>query len=226
MMNNNKCVIFDLDGTLLYTLEDLKNSVNFALSKNGFKERSIDEVRDFVGNGIEILMRKSVPQNISENEFQLCFSDFKSHYKIHSEDNTKEYDGITDMLKVLKHNGFLLAVVSNKADFAVQTLCDKYFKGLLDVAVGEREGIKRKPCADSVFAAMEALGSKNAIYVGDSEVDVETAVNSGLDCLAVTWGFRGENVLKELNPKYIVNKPEEIIDIIHRCDLRQLKGIK
>ena len=125
-MNSKKCVIFDLDGTLLYTLEDLKNSVNFALRESSFKERSLDEVREFVGNGIEILMRKSVPDNISEDEFETCFENFKSHYKIHSEDNTKEYDGITDLLKALRYKGFLLAVVSNKADFAVKTLCDKY----------------------------------------------------------------------------------------------------
>ena len=140
-MNSKKCVIFDLDGTLLYTLEDLKNSVNFALRESSFKERSLDEVREFVGNGIEILMRKSVPDNISEDEFETCFENFKSHYKIHSEDNTKEYDGITDLLKALRCKGFLLAVVSNKADFAVKTLCDKYFKGLLDTPFGEREGI-------------------------------------------------------------------------------------
>lgn len=216
MMNNNKCVIFDLDGTLLYTLEDLKNSVNFALSKNGFKERSIDEVRDFVGNGIEILMRKSVPQNISENEFQLCFSDFKSHYKIHSEDNTKEYDGITDMLKVLKHNGFLLAVVSNKADFAVQTLCNKYFKGLLDVAVGEREGIKRKPCPDSVNEVVKLLNveKNNCFYVGDSDVDVKTAHNAEIKCIACSWGFREKTVLEAEKPEYIIDSVNEILEIV------------
>ena len=166
-MNNNKCVIFDLDGTLLYTLEDLKNSVNFALSKNGFKERSLDEVRDFVGNGIEILMRKSAPQNITENDFQKCFEDFKNHYKIHSEDNTKEYEGITDMLKALKENNILLAVVSNKADFAVNTLCKKYFPDLLDCAFGERDGIKRKPSPDSVNEVIKLLNVLHIYLIGN-----------------------------------------------------------
>lgn len=215
-MNNKKCVIFDLDGTLLYTLEDLKNSVNFALSKNGFKERSVDEVREFVGNGIENLMRKAVPQNISENEFQLCFSDFKSHYKIHSEDNTKEYDGITDMLKVLKHNGFLLAVVSNKADFAVETLCNKYFKDLLDVAIGERAGIKRKPSPDSVNEVIRLLNvnKENCYYVGDSDVDVKTAHNAEIKCIACTWGFREKSVLEKENPEYIIDSVNEILKIV------------
>lgn len=216
MMNNKKCIIFDLDGTLLYTLEDLKNSVNFALNKSGFKERSLDEIRMFVGNGIEILVRKSVPDNITEEEFKTCFENFKSHYKIHSEDNTKEYNGITELLKILKCKGFLLAVVSNKADFAVNTLCAKYFDGLLDIAFGEREGIKRKPCPDSVNEVVKILGveKENCYYVGDSEVDVKTAHNAEIKCIACTWGFRSKNVLENEKPEYIIDSPEEILRIV------------
>lgn len=215
-MNNKKCVIFDLDGTLLYTLEDLKNSVNFALNKSGFKERSLDEVRQFVGNGIEILMRKSVPDNITEEEFKACFENFKGHYKIHSEDNTKEYNGITELLKTLKCKDFLLAVVSNKADFAVNTLCKKYFPDLLDCAFGEREGIKRKPCPDSVNEVVKILEVKkeNCYYVGDSEVDVKTAHNAEIKCIACTWGFRSKNVLENENPEYIIDSPKEILRIV------------
>lgn len=215
-MNNKKCVIFDLDGTLLYTLEDLKNSVNFALNKSGFKERSLDEVRQFVGNGIENLMRKSVPDNITEEEFKACFENFKGHYRIHSEDNTKEYNGITELLKTLKCKGFLLAVVSNKADFAVNTLCKKYFPDLLDCAFGEREGIKRKPCPDSVNEVVKILEVKkeNCYYVGDSEVDVKTAHNAEIKCIACTWGFRSKNVLENENPEYIIDSPKEILRIV------------
>ena len=215
-MNNKKCVIFDLDGTLLYTLEDLKNSVNFALNKSGFKERSLDEVRQFVGNGIENLMRKSVPDNITEEEFKACFENFKGHYKIHSEDNTKEYNGITELLKTLKCKDFLLAVVSNKADFAVNTLCKKYFPDLLDCAFGEREGIKRKPCPDSVNEVVKILKVKkeNCYYVGDSEVDVKTAHNAEIKCIACTWGFRSKNVLENENPEYIIDSPKEILRIV------------
>lgn len=213
---NKKCVVFDLDGTLLYTLEDLKNSVNYALFENGFPTRSLDEVREFVGNGIENLMRNASPQNISQEAFEKCFSSFKEHYKIHSEDNTKEYDGITAMLKALKKNGFLLAVVSNKADFAVKTLCEKYFGDLLDVALGETEGVKRKPCPDSLNKVLSDLGvsKENCFYVGDSDVDVITARNASVKCIACTWGFRSRGVLENENPEYIIDSPEEILRIV------------
>jgi phosphoglycolate phosphatase len=213
---NKKCVIFDLDGTLLYTLEDLKNSVNFALEKNNFPTRTLNEVREFVGNGIESLMRSASPEGISEEAFYKCFCDFKEYYKIHSEDNTKEYDGITDVLKALKANGFLLAVVSNKADFAVNTLCKKYFPGLLDCAIGERDGIKRKPCPDSVNEVLKefAVDKEKCFYVGDSDVDVKTANNAGVRCIACTWGFRSKVVLERENPEYIIDSPKEILEVV------------
>jgi phosphoglycolate phosphatase len=213
---NKKCVIFDLDGTLLYTLEDLKNSVNSALEKNSFPTRTLNEVREFVGNGIESLMRSASPEGISEEAFYKCFCDFKEYYKIHSEDNTKEYDGITDVLKALKANGFLLAVVSNKADFAVNTLCKKYFPGLLDCAIGERDGIKRKPCPDSVNEVLKefAVDKEKCFYVGDSDVDVKTANNAGVRCIACTWGFRSKVVLERENPEYIIDSPKEILEVV------------
>lgn len=216
MMNSKKCVVFDLDGTLLDTLVDLKNSVNFALVECSFKERTLDEIREFVGNGIENLVRRAVPENINENDFRKCFEIFKAHYKIHSEDFTKEYNGITEMLKALKQNGFLLAVVSNKADFAVSTLCEKYFPDIFDCAFGEREGIKRKPCPDSVNEVVKLLDVKkeNCYYVGDSEVDVKTAHNAELKCIACTWGFRSREVLEAENPEYIIDDVNEIFEIV------------
>ena len=202
---NKKCVIFDLDGTLLYTLEDLKNSVNFALEKNSFPTRTLNEVREFVGNGIESLMRSASPEGISEEAFYKCFCDFKEYYKIHSEDNTKEYDGITDVLKALKANGFLLAVVSNKADFAVKSLIVKYFNGLFSYSAGEKEGIPRKPAPDMVKNAIEFFGATadETLYVGDSEVDIETANNSSIDNVIVTWGFRDRSTLEEAGARNI-----------------------
>ncbi|MBO5858128.1 MAG: HAD-IA family hydrolase, partial [Clostridia bacterium] len=154
--------------------------------------------------------------NITEDEFIVCFENFKSHYKIHSEDNTKEYDGITDLLKTLRCKGFLLAVVSNKADFAVKTLCDRYFEGLLDVAIGEREGIKRKPCPDSVNEVIKLLdvSKENCYYVGDSDVDVKTAHNAEIKCIACSWGFRSKSVLEKEKPEYIIDSPEEILRIV------------
>lgn len=215
-MKKYNFAIFDLDGTILDTLGDLRNSVNFALSKNNLPERTTEEIRQFVGNGIRLLIERAVPENTSDDVTDKCFDDFKVHYKDNSANLTKPYCGVVEMLNELKNNGIKLAVVSNKADFAVQGLIKQYFPDLFDFSVGERDGIKRKPSPDSVFVAMKHLGADKAdtIYIGDSEVDIETANNSGVPCIAVTWGFRDKDVLKKLNPQYIVNEPKEIVDII------------
>lgn len=209
-------VIFDLDGTILDTLDDLRDSVNFALKNNNLPCRSTEEIRAFVGNGIRLLIERAVPQNTEKAVVDKCFDDFKAHYKNNSANLTKPYNGVIAVLNQLKDKGIKLAVVSNKADFAVQTLVKKYFNGIFDFSVGEKEGIRRKPFPDSVFNAMEYLGAdKNTtVYVGDSEVDVETAFNSGIPCIAVTWGFRDKAVLENLKPGYIVEIPEQIIEII------------
>lgn len=211
-----KAVIFDLDGTILDTLEDLKNSVNFALSKNGLPVRTIDEIRTFVGNGIRLLIERAVPENTNDELLERCFLDFKKHYKEHSADNTKPYDGIIPVLREIKAKGIKLAVVSNKADFAVQTLVEEYFQGLFDFAVGEREGIRRKPCPDSVNEAIRVLDASpdEVVYVGDSEVDIETSRNAGVNCVAVTWGFRDKCVLESLSPEYIIDKPSQLMELI------------
>lgn len=212
----HKAIIFDLDGTILDTLEDLKNSANFALSKNGLPVRTIDEIRAFVGNGIRLLIERAVPENTDSGVVDSCFEDFKAHYKEHSADNTKPYEGIIALLEELKSKGVKLAVVSNKADFAVQSLVEKYFPDLFDFAVGEREGIRRKPCPDSVNEAMNVLGvtSDEVFYVGDSEVDVETSHNAGVECVSVTWGFRDKCVLESLSPEYIIDKPSQLMELI------------
>ncbi len=209
-------VIFDLDGTILDTLDDLKDSVNFALAENGLPQRSRAEIRRFVGNGIRLLIERSVPENTCGDILEKCFSDFKKHYKTNSANKTKPYDDIIPVLLSLKEKGIKLAVVSNKADFAVQTLMDSYFPGIFTYAVGEKEGIRRKPCPDSVNEAIKILGTDKAatIYVGDSEVDVETACNAGVRCIAVTWGFRDKSVLEGLDPEYIIDKPSQLTDII------------
>lgn len=215
-MKKYNFAIFDLDGTILDTLGDLRDSVNFALSKNNLPERTTEEIRQFVGNGIRLLIERAVPENTSDDVTDKCFDDFKVHYKDNSANLTKPYDGVIEMLNELKNNGIKLAVVSNKADFAVQGLMKQYFPDLFDFSVGERDGINRKPSPDSVFAAMKHLGADEAdtVYIGDSEVDIETADNAHIPCISVTWGFRDKDVLKNLSPKYIVNEPKEIIDII------------
>lgn len=217
MMKFNS-VVFDLDGTLLDTLGDLRDSVNFALLKNGLPKRTTEEIRSFVGNGIRLLIERSVPENTPIEITDKCFSDFKEYYKYHSAILTKAYDGIIDLMKELKSKGIKVAVVSNKADFAVKTLMEDYFNALYDCAYGERAGIERKPAPDAVFGAISEMGGdlKNTVYIGDSEVDVETAKNANLPCIAVTWGFRDKKVLESLNPEYIVDSPSDILRIIER----------
>ena len=211
-------VIFDLDGTLLDTLGDLRDSVNFALEKNDLPKRTTEEIRSFVGNGIRLLIERSVPENIPLEIVDKCFLDFKDYYKDHSAISTKPYDGIIDLMKKLKSKGVKIAVVSNKADFAVKTLMEDYFSGLYDCAYGERAGVPRKPAPDGVFGAISEMGAEaeNTVYIGDSEVDVETSKNAKLPCIAVTWGFRDKEVLESLCPEDIVDSPSDILNIIER----------
>ena len=190
-------VIFDLDGTLLDTLEDLADSMNYALSAHNMKERTLDEIRAFVGNGMLNLARKAVPEGTDEEVINAVLATFKAHYADHSQDKTKPYDGIIPLLSSLKERGIPTAVVSNKGDYAVQLLMPKYFGDLIDVAIGELEGVARKPEPDTVHLAMKRMGVKNPVYVGDSEVDVLTAKNAGIDGIFVTWGFRSKKELIE-----------------------------
>lgn len=211
-------VVFDLDGTLLDTLGDLRDSVNFALEKNNLPIRTTEEIRSFVGNGIRLLIERSVPENTPLEITDKCFSDFKEYYKDHSAILTRPYDGIVDLMKELKSKGVKIAVVSNKVDFAVKTLMEDYFSSLYDCAYGERAGVPRKPAPDGVFAAINEMGVdvKDTVYIGDSEVDVETSKNAKLPCIAVTWGFRDKKVLESLCPEYIVDSPSDILNIIER----------
>ncbi len=211
-------VVFDLDGTLLDTLGDLRDSVNYALEKNALPKRTTEEIRSFVGNGIRLLIERSVPENSPLETVDKCFSDFKEYYKDHSAILTKPYDGIISLMKNLKSKGIKIAVVSNKADFAVKTLMEDYFSNLYDCAYGERAGVPRKPEPEGVFDAIKEMGAeiKDAVYIGDSEVDVITSKNAGLPCIAVTWGFRDKKVLESLNPEYIVDSPSDILNIIER----------
>lgn len=211
-----KLIIFDLDGTILDTLDDLTSSVNYSLHKNGLPLRSRDEIRSFVGNGIRLLIERSVPENTSEQVIEKVFADFKLHYKLHSNDETKPYDGIEELLKRIRNKGIKTAVVSNKADFAVQDLVKIHFDGLFDFAVGEREGIERKPAPDSVFEAINLSGipKEEAVYIGDSEVDVFTARNAGTDLIAVSWGFRDKDFLVNNGAVIIADSANELSCIL------------
>lgn len=205
-------LIFDLDGTILDTLEDLCDSTNYALTINGFPARSITEVRSFVGNGIRKLIERAVPDGTDSELLDKVYVDFSQHYKAHCADKTRPYDGILELLARLKEEGYQTAVVSNKADFAVQSLCKDYFPDIFDFVVGEREGIRRKPYPDSVNEVMTRLQTvkENTLYIGDSEVDLQTAKNAGIDSVAVTWGFRDKEYLKEQGASVLVDRPVEL----------------
>ncbi|MCI5622449.1 MULTISPECIES: HAD family hydrolase [Anaerostipes] len=207
-----KLAIFDMDGTILNTLEDLCDATNYALSQSDYPARTIDEVRRFVGNGIRKLIERAVPTGTEEPEIEKVHEDFTKYYKVHCADKTKPYDGIMKLLEKLRAAGCQTAVVSNKADYAVQELCEQYFQGMFDAAAGEKEGIAKKPAPDSVNAVMKKLGTtkEHAVYIGDSEVDIETAKNAGLDCIVVEWGFRDREYLEEKGGKTFVTRPEEI----------------
>lgn len=211
-----KLAVFDMDGTILDTLEDLKDSTNFALEKCGYPTRTYDEVRRFVGNGIRKLIERAVPEGLTVEQIDRVHEVFTEHYKVHCADKTKAYDGIKSLLEKLRANGVKTAVVSNKADYGVQELCKEYFDGLFDYAIGEREGIRRKPAPDSVNEALRVLGmsKSEAVYIGDSDVDFETAKNAELPCISVLWGFRDEEFLREKGATLFVHDPAEIYDII------------
>lgn len=203
-------VIFDLDGTLLDTLGDLCDSINFALGSMSMPERSLDEVRAFVGNGVRNLAMRAAPEGTDDRAVDELLAIFKEHYSVHGNEKTKPYDGVIPLLTRLKELGIPTAVVSNKIDSAVQTLVAEHFNGLIDVAIGELLGVKRKPAPDTVLLAMDRLGAVCPLYVGDSEVDVETARNAGLDGVFVTWGFRSEQQLRQAGAQYTVGAAEEL----------------
>lgn len=213
-------VIFDLDGTLLNTLEDLKDCTNYALQKFGFPQRTLDEVRSFVGNGLRMLIVRAIPAGTEDAVIDAVLQTMKLHYAENYHNKTRPYDGIEALLMRLKAEGYPMAIVSNKADLVVALLRKLYFDALIPVAVGETEGVLRKPAPDMVVEGLRRLGlpGANAVYVGDSEVDLQTARNAGLPCLSVTWGFRSIQQLEEAGAQHLVHTPEELYETI--CQLK------
>lgn len=208
--------IFDLDGTLLDTLTDLAASCNYALRTHGMPEHSIDDVRRFVGNGVRKLMERAIPDGEANPDFEATFATFREYYMQHSLDTTKPYSGIEDALTELKARGCRLAVVSNKMMAATVELCSHFFPDTIEVAIGENEaeGIRKKPAPDTVFAALKRLGvsGDNAVYVGDSDVDLATARNSNLPCISVLWGFRDRDFLLDHGATTLITSPKELLD--------------
>ena len=207
-----KLAIFDMDGTILDTLVDLANAVNYALREAGFPERSLPEIRSYLGNGMFNLIRLSAPEGSSMATINQLKESFTIYYKAHCSENTKPYTGIVELIDELRSQGMLTAVVSNKPDFGVQLLVKDHFPTSFDAAVGEREGIAKKPAPDSVNAVLAELGMKrtDAVYIGDSEVDIATAQNAGMDGVIVTWGFRDEDYLKAEKAQILVHDMQEL----------------
>lgn len=209
---SRKLVIFDLDGTILDTIGDLAAAVNFALKKNLFPARSVEEVTRFVGNGMRNLILRALPEKVSEEVFAAVFADFKDYYRDHCADSTRPYPGIADLLSRLRKEGFLLAVLSNKSDGSVKVLCEKFYPNAFDAVAGEKEGIARKPSPEGIEAILSSLSVEktDTVYVGDSEVDVETAKNASLDALLVSWGFRSKAALRAAGAERIADTPEDL----------------
>lgn len=205
--------IFDLDGTLLDTLNDLAASTNHALRQHGMPEHTTDEVRRMVGNGVAKLIERAVPQGLDNPDYEQVLADFKTHYSVHSMDTTRPYPGIEELLHTLKQQGKRLAVVSNKFCTATEALCRHFFGDTIEVAIGESERIRKKPAPDAVIEAMRRLDAHkdNTVYVGDSEVDVATAHNSGLPCISVTWGFRDRALLTDHGATTFADSPMDIV---------------
>ena len=207
-----KLAIFDMDGTILSTLDDIANGVDYALSENGLPARSKQETRAALGRGVRFLIEQSVPAGLSDAEISKIEEDFLKYYKVHSMDNTRPYDGIVELIKEVRASGIKTAVVSNKIDSAVKELCANFFEGAFDVAYGERIGIPRKPDPKPINAIIDEFGlSKDeVVYIGDSEVDLLTAKNAGINHIIVTWGFRDRAFLEQNGAKNLVESMEEL----------------
>lgn len=207
--------IFDLDGTLLNTINDLAASCNYALRSCGMPERTVDEVRRFVGNGVRLLMVRAIPGGDSNPRFDEAYAIFRQHYLHHSLDTTKPYDGIEELIAELNAAGKHVAVVSNKFYAATQALVRHFFGDTIKVAIGEREDIRKKPAPDTVLEALRQLDmpAEAAVYIGDSDVDIDTARNCGMPCISVLWGFRDRQFLIDHGATTLVSEPGEIAEI-------------
>lgn len=213
-------VIFDLDGTLLDTLEDLTDSVNYVMARYGLAVHTIEEIRSFVGNGAARLMERAVPQGKQNPLYEEMLEAFRVHYAAHCEDKVAPYAGVMELLASLRQAGYRMAIVSNKPDKAVKLLRNKFFSGNVEVAIGESAQIQRKPAPDMVYQALQELSSdvSHAVYVGDSEVDLQTAGNVPMKCISVTWGFRTVEQLIAAGAvkENMIKAPQELVSYLVR----------
>lgn len=216
MKNNIDTIIFDLDGTLLNTLDDLHACFNHAIKSFGYPERTLAEIRSFVGNGIKTALKRALPDSVNEEELEKVLEFFRPYYKENMLKLTKPYDGIVELLKTLKEKGYKIAVVSNKYDEEVKGLCKNYFGEYVDIAIGESVDVRRKPEIDGVLKAVKELNStlEKSIFIGDSDVDIKTARNANIPCISVLWGFRDKEYLIEQGGKIFANNTKDIEKIL------------
>jgi len=212
-------ILFDLDGTLLNTLDDLADSVNAVMQKEGYQQRTKDEIRKFIGDGVKTLMERSLPQGTPEKEILRCLDMFREIYQQNMCNRTKPYEGIPSLLTRLKEMGIKICVVSNKMDEATKDICGLYFREEVDVAIGDNLDRKKKPDPDNVYEALKQLGSHKdkTIFVGDSNIDMITAKNAGLACVGVTWGYRSRETLQEAGADHIIDEPDQLITLIENA---------
>ena len=215
-MKKYDTIIFDMDGTLLDTLEDLTDSINYMLNKYSYPTKTIDQIRSYVGNGIKALVERAIPDGAENPNFDEAYDCFLSYYEAHSEDKTKAYAGVCELIEKFRQHGYKMAIVSNKFDAGLKVLAKKFFP-TIEVAIGESAGVNKKPAPDMVFAAMNQLGStkEKSVYIGDSDVDFMTAKNSGIDCVSVLWGFRTREFLSDMGATVFAETPDEVFDIVN-----------
>ncbi len=207
-------IIFDLDGTLLNTIDDLVENVNLVLKQQGYPVRTFTEIKSFIGDGIFMLITRALPKDSTRQEILRCFDIFTNYYLTNMYNHSKPYDGIIELLKELKLRNIKTAVVSNKLDQATQKMCQHYFGDLISVAIGDNKERKRKPEPDNVLEALKQIGStqEESVYVGDTKIDVETARNSKLPVVGVSWGYRGRDELSEAKADYIIDEPWQLLE--------------
>ena len=215
-MKSYRLAIFDLDGTLLDTLEDLANATNHVLAQMGYPTRTVEEVRRFVGNGIRNLISRALPEGVDEAEITRAFELFLPYYQEHSTDCTRPYEGIPELLARLRTEGYRIVILSNKADAAVRSLCERYFQGLYDLCRGERAGVAKKPAPDAVYEILSEMNvpKEAAVFIGDSEVDVLTAKNAGVALFCVDWGFRSADTLRQAGAERIISDTGSLLNAL------------
>ena len=209
-------IIFDLDGTLLNTLDDLRDSLNDILSEKGYPAKTLEEVRSYIGDGVMNLIKRSLPTGYTQDEVNLLLEQFREHYKNNMQNKTRPYNGIMELLLDLHRYNYKIGIVSNKYDSAVKSLSRFFFGNIVSVAIGETNEVRRKPAPDSVIKAIQELDSDTSqtIFVGDSDTDVQTAKNAGIPCIGVTWGFRSREVLRTAGADYLIDTPKELFTYI------------